>query len=255
MKRMVLAILALTFVCSVALRAQSRNGNPVVALLQQGKAVFGSMVSDKSEAAGARMAQDGNLDFVFYDMERTYDLPAMKAFLKGLSSTPNRKALLVRIPPIGTEPEKAEVRVAEILEAGADGVVFPHIMNRKQVDLAVQWLGKSRRGVWPLHPAGEIVGYFMIEDRESVEQAKDIVSAKGATMFAPGQGSLGQAYGGDAKAVETAVQAILSSCKEFKAVCAKLATDADIEKRVTEGFRVLLASGDALLKGRKLAGR
>ena len=74
-------------------------------------------------------------------------------------------------------------------------------------------------------------------------------------MFAPGQGSLGQAYGRDEKAVESAIQTILTACKETKTVCAKLASDADIEQRIKEGFRVLLAPSDAIARGRKLAGR
>ena len=51
------------------------------------------------------------------------------------------------------------------------------------------------------------------------------------------------------------MQTILSACKEAKVTCAKLASDADIEQRVSEGFRVLMANGDALVKGRKAAGR
>ncbi len=234
------------------LPSEQSGGNPVVSLLKQGKTVFGSMVPDRTEAGGARMGQDGNLDFVFYDMERAYDLPAMKAFMKGLQG---RKALLVRIPPIGTEPDKAASRVAEILDAGADGIVFPHIMDKRMAESAVSWLAKSKRAVWPLNPSGEVVGYFMIEDKEAVEHAREIIATKGATMFAPGQSSLGQTYNGDARAVEAAVQTILSSCKELRVVCAKLASDSDMEKRVTEGFRVLMASGEALVKGRKLAGR
>ena len=61
------------------------------------------MVPDRTEAGGAKMAQDPNLDFVFYDMERNYDIPALKTFMKGLRSASN-KTLLVRIPPIGAEP-------------------------------------------------------------------------------------------------------------------------------------------------------
>jgi 4-hydroxy-2-oxoheptanedioate aldolase len=234
--------------------AQSNKPTALIDVLKQGKTAFGSMVPDRTEAGGAKMAQDPNLDFVFFDMERNYDIPALKAFMKGLRSTGN-KTLLVRIPPIGTEPDKAEARVAELLDAGADGIVFPHIENKRQAELAVQWLGRSSRGLYPQKADGQIVGYLMIEDRDAVAHAKEIVGTKGATMFAPGQGSLGQAYGRDEKAVESAIQTILSACKETKANCAKLATDADIEQRIKEGFRVLMAPSDAIARGRKLAGR
>jgi 2-keto-3-deoxy-L-rhamnonate aldolase RhmA len=234
---------------------QQGRPNAVVDLLKQGKVVFGSMVPDKSEAAGSKMGLDPNLDFVFYDMERSYDIPGLKTFMKGFQSSSSNKAILVRIPPIGTEPDKAEARVSEILDAGADGIVFPHIENKQQAEWAVQWLGKSKRGLWPQRDNGQVVGYLMIEDRDAVDHAREIIGTRGATMFAPGQGSLGQAYNRDAKAVEAAVQKILATCKEMKVTCAKLASDADIEQRINEGFRVLMANGDALVRGRKLAGR
>jgi 4-hydroxy-2-oxoheptanedioate aldolase len=235
--------------------AQRPRTNAIIDLLKQGKVVFGSMVPDRTEAGGAKMGSDANLDFVFYDMERNYDMAVLKSFMKGFRATGGNKALLVRIPPIGTEPAKAEARVAEILDAGADGIVFPHIENRQQAELAAQWLGRSRRGLWPQRPDGQIVGYLMIEDRDAVEHAREIIGTKGVTMFAPGQGSLGQAYNGDAAAVENAVQTILKTCKEMSVTCAKLATAADIEQRVNQGFRVSMANGEALVQGRKAAGR
>jgi 4-hydroxy-2-oxoheptanedioate aldolase len=254
------AIAAVLALCvALWIDAQPARSNPIVELLKQGKAVFGSMVAaaDRTEAGGTRMGADPNLDFVFYDLERNFDIAALKTFLKGVrsASTGSGKAVLVRIPPIGTEPDKAAERVAQALEAGADGIVFPHVENKQQAEMAVRWLGRSSRGLWPQSPDGQLVGYFMIEDRQAVEHAKEIISTKGATMFAPGQGSLSQAYNGDAKAVESAVQSILSACKEAKVTCAKLASDADIERRIAEGFRLLMASGDALVKGRKAAGR
>jgi 4-hydroxy-2-oxoheptanedioate aldolase len=234
--------------------AQSNKPTALIDVLRQGKTAFGSMVPDRTEAGGAKMAQDANLDFVFYDMERNYDIPALKIFMKGLRSAGN-KTLLVRIPPIGTEPDKAEDRVAELLDVGADGIVFPHIENKRQAELAVHWLGRSSRGLYPQKADGQIVGYLMIEDRDAVDHAKEIVGTKGATMFAPGQSSLGQAYGRNEKAVESAIQTILSACKEMKANCAKLASDTDIEQRIKEGFRVLMAPSDVIARGRKLAGR
>ena len=126
------------------------------------------------------------MDFVFYDLERgNFDIPAFKTFMKGFRTQGSDKAVLVRIPPIGAEPDKAAERVAQALEAGADGIVFPHIENRRQVEMAVEWLSRSKSGLWPHTDNGQIVGYFMIEDRDAVEHAKEIVGTKGATMFAP----------------------------------------------------------------------
>src|SRR6185369_1648673 len=114
----------------------------------------------------------------------------LQTFIKGLRSTGARKAVLVRIPPIGNEPAKAEQHVAQALDAGADGIVFPHIQNKQQAEWTVQWLSKSKRGLWTHSSNGELVSYLMIEAKDAVEHAREIVGTKGPTMFAPGQSSL-----------------------------------------------------------------
>jgi hypothetical protein len=82
-----------------------------------------------------------------------------------------------------------------------------------------------------------------------------ILSTPGVGFGAPGQGSLRSAYGGDAAAVETAVQSILATCKELGVVCAKLVDESDVERRVREGFRVIMGPPAALEVGRRVAGR
>jgi len=250
MRRLILILL----MTATTAFGQQTPGNAVVDLLKQGQTVFGSMVSDKSEAGTLAMSRDPMLDFVFYDMERNYDLPTLLAFMKSFRAGGRTKAILVRIPPIGSEPDRARARVAELVTAGADGIVFPHVQNKQQAELIVEWLNQTSRGLWPMRADGSLVAYLMIEDREAVEHAAEIISTKGPTMFAPGQSSLGETYKGDGQAVETAIQTILSACKRANAVCAKLATN-DIEQRIQQGFRVLMANGDALARGRKLAGR
>jgi 2-keto-3-deoxy-L-rhamnonate aldolase RhmA len=251
-------VLALTACATVApdLSAQAAPSNRVVELLNAGQVVFGSMVSDRSEAGGAAMAADPRIDFAFYDMERSYDLAGLQTFARGFRSGDGEpQTLLVRIAPIANGRDAAEQRAAEVLAAGADGVVFPRVRSREDAELAAELLRAAGRGVWPEDRDGRVVGYFMIEDQEGVGNVRAILSTPGVGFGAPGQGSLRSAYGGDAAAVETAVQSILATCKELGVVCAKLVDESDVERRVREGFRVIMGPPAALEVGRRVAGR
>src|SRR5262245_40215803 len=137
------AILMILISVTALATTQSSRGNLVVDLLKQGKSVFGSMASDRTEAGALRMAEDANVDFVFYDMERNYDLANLQTFLKAFRTKAQNKGVLVRIPPIGSDPEKARERVTELVAVGADGIVFPHIQDKRQAEQAVQWLNQS----------------------------------------------------------------------------------------------------------------
>jgi 2-keto-3-deoxy-L-rhamnonate aldolase RhmA len=212
------------------------------------------MVQDRTEAGGAAMGKDSRLDFIFYDMERNYDLATLKTFMAGLRAS-GSQALLARIAPVADGRDAAAKRVAELLEAGVDGIVFPHTHNQSDAEFGAGLLKSHRRGLWPLSPNGTLVGYFMIEDRDGVENAKAIISTPGVSIASPGQGSLRSAYGGDAQAAENAMQTVAGTCRSLKAVCAKLVNESDVEKRLQEGYRLIIASGAALDLGRKLAGR
>ena len=232
----------------------SGSPNRVAQLLEAGQVAFGSMVPDRSEAGGAAMAADARLDFVFYDMERSYDFAALQTFMRGFRSGAP-KSLLVRIAPIANGREAAQARVPELLAAGVDGIVFPGVRSRADAEFGVSLLRAGGRGVWPLDRNGAVLGYFMIESREGLANAREILSTPGVGFGAPGQGSLRTALEGDAQAVESAIGSILTGCKELRVACAKLVDASDVERRIREGFRVIMSSGDALDTGRRVAGR
>jgi 2-keto-3-deoxy-L-rhamnonate aldolase RhmA len=235
--------------------ASTRTANTaLLSVLARGEVAFGSMVSDRSEAGGAAMGADARLDFAFYDMERSYDLAALQAFMRGLRASGPSKTLLVRIAPIANGREAARQRVSELLAAGADGIVFPHVRNREDAEFAVGLLRAGGRDPWPLDPASEVLAWLMIEDREAVENMRAILSTPGVGVGGAGQGSLRSALGNDDRATETAIQSILSTCKELRVACAKLVGNDDAERRVREGFRVILGPASALEIGRRALG-
>jgi 2-keto-3-deoxy-L-rhamnonate aldolase RhmA len=163
-----------------------------------------------------------------------FDVAGMRDFMSALGSRP----IAARLPPIRDGQEEARERTRLLLEAGAAVVVYPHVEDRAQAELAVSAL---RAG------GGKAPGILIIEDRLGVANAREIVSTPGVDIVFPGPGDLRRAYDGDAAAVETAIQSVLSACKEFDVPCGITAGASDIEKRLQEGFRVFIVQDlDAL---------
>ena len=132
MSRIPGVVLAATLVASSAL-TQSRRENPLVRLWSQETPAFGVFVPNESPTpreatlytreGGEKLAMTPLYDFVFLNLEVTYDVNAVKAIAEGLRSPKSvgRKALLVRIPPIHADgPAVAKARVKEALDLGAD---------------------------------------------------------------------------------------------------------------------------------------
>jgi 2-keto-3-deoxy-L-rhamnonate aldolase RhmA len=219
----------------------SSDENPIRALLAAGEAVFGAFSGEKTKENAVKLSGDNQLDFVFYDMETgPFDVDGMRDFMASLGSLP----IATRLPPIGEGREKAREHAELLREAGVDVVVFPHVEDRAQAELAVSSM------------AGGPPSILIIEDRVGVGNARDIVSTPGVDIVFPGPGDLRRAYDGDAAAVENAIQTVLSACKEFGVVCGITAGADDIKKRLEEGFRVFIVTNpDALPIGRKAASR
>jgi len=274
--------------------AQARHTNAVIDLWLQGKPVFGIYAPNENaqprgagggpggaprgapagprppmpppvytEQGGEKLAMNPLYDFIFLNLEGSYDPAAVKAIAKGIRSPKavGRKMLLVRIPPIDKDgAELTKARVREILDAGADGVTIPHITSLEEAKLALSFFAAAKADVWsPSNPKGEKIAMLMLEDPKAVAQAKDVADLKGVSILACGIGSLRQALGGDTAGAEAATQQILVETKRVKIANMLTATAQDIEKRVKEGFLALLMQGatadDTIKVGRAAAGR
>jgi 2-keto-3-deoxy-L-rhamnonate aldolase RhmA len=272
--------------------AQTKHQNAVIDLWAQGKPAFGVYVPNEraggargagggaqagapaaprppmqpplyTKEGGEKLAMNPLYDFVFLNLEGAYDPAAVKAISEGLRSPKavSRKTLIVRIPPIDKDgPEAAKARVKEILDAGADGVTIPHILNLDEAKLALTFFEAARANVWsPSNPKGETLAMLMLEDPKAVEQAREVASLKGLSILACGIGSLAQALGGDRAGAEAGTQKVLVETKRVKIANMLTANGQDIEKRIKEGFLALLMQGptaDETIKlGRAAAGR
>jgi 2-keto-3-deoxy-L-rhamnonate aldolase RhmA len=216
-----------------------------------------------TKEGGENLAQNPLYDFVFLNLEGAYDAGAVTAIAEGLRSPSavSRKTLLVRIPPISTDgADAARARVKEILDAGADGVILPHVRNVEEARLAISFFAEAGADVWsPSNPNGEILAMIMIEDPDALAQVAEIADTPGYSILACGIGSLTRALNGDREAAETGNQEVLAHAKRVGVADMITANAESIEQRVQEGFLALLMQGpmadDVIRIGREAAGR
>ena len=262
--------------------------NRIASLLADGQVVFGIFSGEQTPETAREMAKQDLADFVFYSLERgPFDLPTMSAYQQALSppdarGTANPHPVLLRIPPIRDGMDNAADRTAAGLDAGAYGIVFPHVETADEARHAVASMRPAgvgglrgdadpeaarvfgvspedyaaRADLWPSDPRGELISMLLIEDRIGIENALEIASVPGVSIVSPGPGDLRRAYDGDLEAVEGAIQTVLSACLEVEVPCGITAGPDDIAMRIEQGFRVfIVTSPEALAVGHQAAGR
>jgi 2-keto-3-deoxy-L-rhamnonate aldolase RhmA len=270
-----LCLLPLALIESPAF-AQGRHA--VLDLWAAGKPAFGVFVPNENpqrfergqpppkgiytKEGAAKLAANPVLDFVFLNLEGSYDLAAVKAIAEGLrSGTGPRKTLLVRIPTIERDgAELTRTRVKDVLAAGADGVTLPHIRSLDEAKMAIGFFRQAGANVWsPANPGGTVVAMLMLEDPAAVAAAGSIADLEGYSVLACGIGSLTQALGGDRAGGEAGTQKVLAETRRVKRPNMLTASPQDVQQRVKEGFLGLLGQGaaaDEMIRiGRQSAGR
>ncbi len=203
------------------------------------------------------------------------------AELKPAGTTRPIRAPMVRIPSEGDEPVRFMVK--QVLDMGAFGVVFPRIETRAQAERAVRAMryppqhgetgrepvglrgwgpGRAARywglpvgeyarraDVWPLDPSGELFAMIMIESTEGVTNVDEIVTVPGIGAIFIGPVDLALSLGvgppGPTLAPETeaAIQTVLAACLAADVICGLAEGSGQRDRRIEEGFRVLLVFG------------
>jgi 2-keto-3-deoxy-L-rhamnonate aldolase RhmA len=253
------------------------NPNPVVDLWLQGKPAFGIYAPNESPAprgqgprpaiytreGGEKLAMNPLYDFVFLNLEGSYDAAAVRAIADGLRSPKavGRKTLIVRIPPIDKDGAAAtKARVKEIFDLGGDGVTIPHVTSVEQATEAIGFFREANANIWsPVNPGGDKLAMLMLEDPAAVAQAARVADLQGYSILACGIGSLAQALGGDRAGAEAGTQKVLAEATRAKLADMLTFTAQDAAQRVKEGFLALLTQGpnadEAIRAGRTAAGR
>ncbi|MEO6444986.1 MAG: aldolase/citrate lyase family protein [Gemmatimonadaceae bacterium] len=203
--------------------------------------------------------------------------------------------LFVKTPEIAPDPAKARERIARQLNQGVAGIVFVGVESAEEArqglammrfesnggtrpndvgDAPARWgmsekEYRARADLWPLNPRGELVNWTIVESKEGLAHVREIAAVQGIGVLFPGAGTLRGVFSHtdangkrvvDEAAWETAIQQVLSACKEFQVPCGYPATEKDIEMRMKQGFSVFImgwgAPGERTIEiGRKLAGR
>src|SRR5688572_26167880 len=257
MKRIVSSASALLLVLGgVQLTAaQRQSGHTLIDLWSQGKPAFGIFVPNENpppprtagaprpeggprpkplytKAGGEKLAANPLYDFVFLNLEGSYDSAAVTAIVEGLRSpaAKSRKTLIVRVPAFHEDAGAGRSRIKEVFAAGADGITFPHVESVDEAKQIVAAVNAEKINVWsPATPSGEKLLMLMIEDPAALAQATEIANIKGYSILACGIGSLTQALGGNREAAEAGTQKILAETKRVKLVNMLTATTQDVE--------------------------
>jgi 4-hydroxy-2-oxoheptanedioate aldolase len=209
--------------------------------------------------------------------------------LKKGSVQPN-VALFARFPP---EADQAGWVVKQALDIGLMGVIFNGVDTRAQGLAAVQSMRypqlrgskyfepAGKRGaapglatwiwglttdeyerhadLWPLNPEGDLLAIAMIESEEGVKNLDQILSVPGiGAVFIGNANDLRHSMGVPATSpeVEAARQTILKGCLAHNVACGiTVASGADMNKRLGEGWKMIRATVEIIRDARALQER
>ena len=230
---------------------------PLRKLLVERIPVFGVFAAERSAEGGRRAAADPDIDFVFYDLEEAeWDMSALRAFVESSRKWAGDRGaadVLLRIPPVGPDLERARRCVADGLEVGVQGFILPLVEDPVEVDTVTQAIGAWRGAAGE---RGDVLVVAQIESELAVERTETIVTAAGVGVALPGQADLRHSYGGDEAAVQGAVDRVLAVARRRGVPCGVTAGMKDIEARVQQGFEFIIAvEPGAVALGRAAAGR
>ena len=189
-----------------------------------------------------KLAANPLYDYVFLNLEGSYDAVAVKAIAEGLGrpDTPGRKTLIVRIPAFHADPAASRARIREIVAAGGDGITFPHVQTLDEAKQILAAFQEAKVNVWSAdNPKGDKLAMMMLEDPEAVAQAAAF-AVKGYSILACGIGSLTQALKGDRAGAEAGTRQSWPR-RSGRAGQLLTATTQDVEQRVS--FLGILARG------------
>lgn len=233
-----------------------------------------------------------HLDFDFPNLRTTLQYLLNRSSIAKSGSIAPDVVPLVRVPPNAAEMNQWVIK--QTLDCGVYGIVQPHLSTVEEARSLVAAVRYPRPGeadhghrgwfprhacrywgltiqeyyqaaeLWPYSAQGELFCMAIVEDKEGVKNLPRILKeVKGISAIWAGSGDLsvdmGHAGNGKHPDVEAGVQAILQACLENDVPCCTIADANDVEQRLEQGFRMIVAGAPksyaALEKGRKYAGR
>jgi 4-hydroxy-2-oxoheptanedioate aldolase len=205
------------------------------------------------------------------------------------------RPFIVKAPKIAPDHAKATENISRELNVGSAGIMLVETESAEEVRQGIAAMRFTSKGgmrpdevgtapahwgmseqeykrkadLWPLNPDGELINWTIVESKEGLAHVREIAAVKGIGVLWPGAGTLRGVFSStnaagervvDTAAWETAIQQVLSACKEFHVACGFPSNATDIETRMKQGFSVFVMNwGDAGFKavdiGRKATGR
>ena len=239
------------------------------------------------EAVEAGRAAVGGQDWRFIDMEHgPFSMDLLESTLAQMGKDRDASGRLkltplVRIPLEGDEDFKWAVK--QVLDAGAFGIVLPHVDTAEEAAKLVRTMrypqtrdskyqtprgergwgpGRavrlwgldtptyhSKADVWPLNPSGELFAVAMIESGEAVKNIRAILKTPvSAILVVPGDMNIDLGLGprGDKNSpeVDEAYQTVLRACQAQKrVVCGCADSRSNMKTRLDEGWKFFLPLG------------
>ncbi|WP_410513169.1 aldolase/citrate lyase family protein [Paenibacillus sp. BR2-3] len=173
--------------------------------LLEGKAVYGLFCSIPSPIM-VEMIGCAGFDFVIIDTEHVLINPeTLENMIRAAETT--------HITPLVRVADANPGTILRVLDAGAQGVVVPHVQSKEEAENIVRFsryyplgtrslnsgrpgsFGKNDLVAYMERANKEIMVIPMIESREGVDQADDILAVPGIDMVLEGAADLSQSYG------------------------------------------------------------
>ena len=248
--------------------------NPVKTRLAAGETVYGTMVFEFLSAGLPQILTNAGADFVFYDMEHSgFSIAEIKtqfALCRGLG-----------IQPLVRPPDTTYANTAQLLDLGAQGLLFQMCETAEQAEEFVRWTRyppEGRRGAMFGGAHDDYLGAdgtlgvpeiidrahqrtmvcVLIESAKGLANAEEIMSVPGVDVAHLGHGdlSLSLEVPGDTAhpTMQAGIDTILAACEAHGKAAACLAGSVETGVEwVRRGFRMVSYSFDIGLLGGALA--
>ena len=175
--------------------------------IAQGKVLYGThLIND--DIFNAEVVSQCGFDYIWIDMEHTeIDKRALNGMIMGCRAGDKNTTLFVRVPKLDPDIIKP------VLDMGADGIIFPMIRTREDVDLAVASCYYPPRGIRGFSPkraarngmddmakyvetsGDEIWKLIQIETKEAYENLDEILGNTDVDVFIIGPADSSGAFG------------------------------------------------------------
>lgn len=238
--------------------------NAVKAALLDGKVQTGCFVAELRQGTVAQLLALGGLDFMLIDNEHG---PWPIDRIAEVCTV----ARYAKITPIVRVPDYAYATIAQSLDAGAQGLLFPRIETAQQVRDIVQIArfppvgkrGNATNRNYCDFKVGDVMEamaehnkqtllIFQVETREALDSLDEILTVPGcdAVLIGPNDLSISLGVPGDIKGpvMVEAFNRVLTKCKEHKVIPGCHINDTHLAAEwAAKGFRLVSSSADTMM--------